>query len=219
MLKPSPLARVLLHLANLVVIAFFLLPLFAVVIGSVQSERTLQAATRAVFPPEYTLDNFRVILSGGTQKGAIFEQVTYLPGQHQAVLPRLRQQHDRGALGDLPDAGLRRALGLHGRAPALALDALADAGERRRALRADHRADDPALRDDARGGPAELAARRDPRAHRLPAALRDPDPRPLFPDHPVASSRTPRGSTAARASPRSCASRCRSRPRASPPAA
>jgi multiple sugar transport system permease protein len=79
MLKPSPLARVFLHLANLVVIAFFLLPLFAVVIGSVQSERTLQAATRAVFPPEYTLDNFRVILSGGAQKGAIFEQVTYLP--------------------------------------------------------------------------------------------------------------------------------------------
>jgi multiple sugar transport system permease protein len=55
------------------------LPLFAVVIGAVQSERTLQADTRAVFPPEYTLDNFRVILSGGEQKGAIFEQVTYLP--------------------------------------------------------------------------------------------------------------------------------------------
>jgi multiple sugar transport system permease protein len=79
MLKPSPVARVFLHLANLVVIAFFLLPLFAVVICSVQSEKTLQAATRAVFPPEYTLDNFRVILSGGAQKGAIFEQVTYLP--------------------------------------------------------------------------------------------------------------------------------------------
>ena len=79
MLKPSPVARVLLHLANLLVILFFLLPLFAVVIGSVQSERTLQADTRAVFPPEYTLDNFRVILSGGAQRGAIFEQVTYLP--------------------------------------------------------------------------------------------------------------------------------------------
>jgi multiple sugar transport system permease protein len=50
-----------------------------VVIGAVQSERTLQADTRAVFPPEYTLDNFRVILSGGAQRGAIFEQVTYLP--------------------------------------------------------------------------------------------------------------------------------------------
>jgi multiple sugar transport system permease protein len=79
MLKPSPTARVLLHLANVVVIAFFLLPLFAVVIGAVQSEKTLQADTRAVFPPEYTLDNFRVILSGGEQRGAIFEQITYLP--------------------------------------------------------------------------------------------------------------------------------------------
>lgn len=55
------------------------MPLFAVVIGAVQSEKTLQADTRAVFPPEYTLDNFRVILSGGAQKGAIFEQITYLP--------------------------------------------------------------------------------------------------------------------------------------------
>ena len=33
-------------------IAFFLLPLFAVVIGAIQSEKTLQADTRAVFPPE-----------------------------------------------------------------------------------------------------------------------------------------------------------------------
>jgi multiple sugar transport system permease protein len=79
MLKPSPAARVFLHLANVLVIVFFLLPLFAVVIGSVQSEKALQADTRALFPAEYTLDNFRVILSGGEQKGAIFEQVTYLP--------------------------------------------------------------------------------------------------------------------------------------------
>jgi multiple sugar transport system permease protein len=77
--KPSPIARLFLHLANLVVIAFFLLPLVAVVIGAVQSEKTLQADTRAVLPPEYTFDNFLVILSGGAQKGAIFEQVTYLP--------------------------------------------------------------------------------------------------------------------------------------------
>jgi multiple sugar transport system permease protein len=90
MLKPSPLARFFLHIANVVVIAFFLLPLFAVVIGSVQSERSLQADTRAVFPAEYTLDNFRVILTGGEQRGAIFEQVTYLPDNikqfHRAFL-------------------------------------------------------------------------------------------------------------------------------------
>ena len=79
MLKPSPMARVMLHLANLVVIIFFLLPIFAVTIGSLQSEKSLQADTRALFPVEWTLDNFRVILSRGEQRGAIFEQVTYLP--------------------------------------------------------------------------------------------------------------------------------------------
>ena len=79
MLKPSPLARFFLHIANLAAIAFFLLPLVAVTIGSLQSEKSLQADTRSVLPHEWTLDNFRVIFSGGEQKGAIFEQVTYLP--------------------------------------------------------------------------------------------------------------------------------------------
>jgi multiple sugar transport system permease protein len=78
-MRPSLPTRFALHIANLLVIAFFLLPLFAVAIGSLQSERSLQAATRSLLPPEWTLDNFRVILSGGTQKGAIFEQATYLP--------------------------------------------------------------------------------------------------------------------------------------------
>jgi len=72
-------SRLALHLANGLAIAFFLLPLAAVVIGSLQSEKSLQTATRSVLPPEWTLDNFRVILSGGAQKGAIFEQTAYLP--------------------------------------------------------------------------------------------------------------------------------------------
>ncbi|MCS6779796.1 MAG: carbohydrate ABC transporter permease [Geminicoccaceae bacterium] len=79
MLAPSPLGRVLLHLSNLLVIAFLLLPIAAVTLGALQAEKTLQADTRALLPPEWTLDNFRVILSGGEQRGAIFEQVTYLP--------------------------------------------------------------------------------------------------------------------------------------------
>ena len=79
MQKPSLIARILLHFANIVAITFFLLPLVGVVIGAIQSEKSLQADIRAVLPPEYTFDNFLVILSGGTQKGAIFEQVTYLP--------------------------------------------------------------------------------------------------------------------------------------------
>ena len=78
-MRPHPLTRLTLHAANLAVIAFFLLPLVAALLGALQSERSLQAATRSLVPPEWTLDNFRVILSGGAQKGAIFEQATYLP--------------------------------------------------------------------------------------------------------------------------------------------
>ena len=71
--------RLALHAANLLVIGFFLLPLAAATIGALQSEKSLQASTRTILPPEWTLDNFRVILSGGAQTGAIFEQATYLP--------------------------------------------------------------------------------------------------------------------------------------------
>src|SRR5262249_24385019 len=78
-MRPRPVTRLALHIANLAVIAFFLLPLIAATLGALQSEKSLQAATRALLPPEWTLDNFRVILSGGAQKGAIFEQATYLP--------------------------------------------------------------------------------------------------------------------------------------------
>lgn len=79
MVQKSKKVRLLLHLANVVVVFFLLLPLFAVVIGSIQSEKTLQADLRSVLPAEYTLDNFIVILSKGEQKGKIFEQITYLP--------------------------------------------------------------------------------------------------------------------------------------------
>ncbi|HKF73743.1 MAG TPA: hypothetical protein VKB68_18455, partial [Stellaceae bacterium] len=78
-MRPRPVTRLALHIANLAVIAFFLLPLIAAALGALQSEKSLQAATRVLVPPEWTLDNFRVILSGGAQKGAIFEQATYLP--------------------------------------------------------------------------------------------------------------------------------------------
>jgi len=71
--------RMLLHAANLMVIFFILLPLAAVFIGSIQSEKALQADTRRVPPLEFTLDNFTVILSKGQQRGHIFEQITYLP--------------------------------------------------------------------------------------------------------------------------------------------
>ena len=79
MFKTTRTARLLLHAANLTVIFFILLPLVAVLIGSIQSEKALQADTRRLLPLEFTLDNFMVILSKGEQKGRIFDQVTYLP--------------------------------------------------------------------------------------------------------------------------------------------
>jgi len=79
MFATSRTTKLMLHVANLMVIAFILLPLVAVLIGSIQSEKALQADTRRVLPLEFTLDNFTVILTKGEQKGRIFEQVTYLP--------------------------------------------------------------------------------------------------------------------------------------------
>ncbi len=78
-MKQGPVTRALLHLANLAAILFFMLPLLAVVFGAFQSEKSLHADTRGLWPPEWTLDNFRVILSGGAQKSGVFEQATYLP--------------------------------------------------------------------------------------------------------------------------------------------
>src|SRR5262252_4817740 len=71
--------RVGLWIANLCAIAFLLLPLVPVVLGGLQSEKSIQQDTRALLPAEYTLANFRLILSGGRTKGPIFEQVSYLP--------------------------------------------------------------------------------------------------------------------------------------------
>ena len=84
MFKPSPTTRLILHLANLMVIVFILLPLVAVFIGAIQSEKSLQADTRRVLPAEVTADNFVVILTKGEQKGRIFDQATYLPDNIQS---------------------------------------------------------------------------------------------------------------------------------------
>jgi len=71
--------RAFLWAANLCAIAFLLLPLVPVVLGSLQSEKSMQKNVHALLPEAYTLANFRLILSGGRSKGPIFEQVTYLP--------------------------------------------------------------------------------------------------------------------------------------------
>ena len=71
--------RAFLWAANLCAIAFLLLPLVPVVLGSLQSEKSMQKNVHALLPEAYTVANFRLILSGGRSKGPIFEQVTYLP--------------------------------------------------------------------------------------------------------------------------------------------
>ena len=47
MFRHSRLVRLLLHAANIAVIVFILLPVAAVVVGSVQSEKSLQADSTA----------------------------------------------------------------------------------------------------------------------------------------------------------------------------
>ncbi len=71
--------RIFMNLANVLVICFLLLPLVPVVLGAFQSERTLHGDVWALLPAEYTLDNFRLILSGGENKGEIFQGIDYLP--------------------------------------------------------------------------------------------------------------------------------------------
>jgi multiple sugar transport system permease protein len=77
--KKSLSARLALNFANVGIILFLLLPLAAVVLGSIQSEKSLLASTTTLLPTEYTLANFRLILSGGEDTGKIFEQAQYLP--------------------------------------------------------------------------------------------------------------------------------------------
>ena len=71
------------------VIAVILLPLAAVLIGSVQSEKALHADTRRVLPLEVTPDNFVVILTKGAAEGPHLRAGDLPAGQHQAVLPGL----------------------------------------------------------------------------------------------------------------------------------
>lgn len=77
--KRPLLARIALNLANLGIILFLLLPLAAVVLGSIQSEKSLLESTTTLLPTEFTTANFRLILSGGEDTGKIFEQAQYLP--------------------------------------------------------------------------------------------------------------------------------------------
>ena len=71
--------RIFLYAVNLLAIGFLVLPLVPVVLGSLQSEKAVQRDVYTLLPREYTVANFQLILSGGRQRGPIFEQVSYLP--------------------------------------------------------------------------------------------------------------------------------------------
>ena len=139
-------------------------------------------------------------------------------GQHQAVLSGVRQQHDRRGLGDHSHPHLRLAVCLYRGASPVSLDPLVHAGQCDRPLRADHRAHDPALRDDALGRPAQLTRRRHSGPDRFLVTLCGPDPGALFRDHSDRVGGFRPGSTVAPGSPPSSASPCHCRPPGSPPA-
>lgn len=71
--------RLLLYAANLLAISFLVVPLIPVILGSVQTEKSIQEDIYALMPAEYTASNYQLILSGGKDKGPIFEQISYLP--------------------------------------------------------------------------------------------------------------------------------------------
>src|SRR4051795_7481492 len=120
-MEPRGLPRLLMHLANGLVILFIMLPIVAVVLGSLQPERTLQGESRRVIPSEWTLDNFTVILTQGQQKGRIFEQATYLPDNIKSFY-RAFANSLIVALGvTLLTVGVRCAVGLYRRTPEAAL--------------------------------------------------------------------------------------------------
>jgi len=79
-MRPSFTARLAIHACNSLVIVFFLLPIAAALIGSLQSDKSLEVNTHAVFPQNWTLDNYRVFLHASVEGNRTFAgQAAYLP--------------------------------------------------------------------------------------------------------------------------------------------
>ena len=81
MVSRKPSHRFLLYLANIVTIFFLLFPILAVVQGSVMSEKVLHSDITAVIPPEFTMDNFLLILTQGRHREETETSITstYMP--------------------------------------------------------------------------------------------------------------------------------------------
>ena len=207
-----------LWLANLAALAFLLLPLVPVVLGALHSEKSAHGrhpvpAAGTAHAGQLPADPLR-----RCHRGPIFEQVTYLPKS----IERFATAFLNSLIVASSVARLTLALASLSAYTVARLNvawmkavALAVAG---RPAGAAHRADGAALRPVPALRPAQLAERRRAGRGGLPAALRHPHPGPVLRLAAGRSWRTPRASTAARASARSGGSCCPWPRRASPPA-
>ena len=78
--------RLALYLANIVTILFILFPILAVTQGALMSEKVLHSDVTAVIPPEFTLDNFLLILTQGEYRKEVESGITatYMPDNIRA---------------------------------------------------------------------------------------------------------------------------------------
>ncbi len=81
MKQPLTAKRFWLNLANVATIFFILFPIIAVVQGSVMSEKVLHSDINAVIPPEFTMDNFLLIVTQGRYRAETETSITstYMP--------------------------------------------------------------------------------------------------------------------------------------------
>ena len=81
MKQPLTAKRFWLNLANVATIFFILFPIIAVVQGSVMSEKVLHSDITAVIPPEFTMDNFLLIVTQGRHRAETETGITstYMP--------------------------------------------------------------------------------------------------------------------------------------------
>ena len=78
--------RLALNMANVVTILFILFPILAVTQGALMSEKVLHSDVTAVIPPEFTMDNFLLILTQGKYREEVESGITstYMPDNIRA---------------------------------------------------------------------------------------------------------------------------------------
>lgn len=78
--------RLGLNMANIVTILFILFPILAVTQGALMSEKVLHSDVTAVIPPEFTMDNFLLILTQGKYRKEVESGITstYMPDNIRA---------------------------------------------------------------------------------------------------------------------------------------